>query len=177
MATRSFPFGLISLFVASTASAQSGGDGFEDQLNAGIQGEAVVTMSDIGDLAFFGGAITVPARRPSVEQCGIYVSTPAEGRPRILEEKRKEATQVAVQQKYSARERAELVRRAIAPLKTCESDFKRKCDETVSGVSLKVRKAAVDEVKKAIDRMVDPKVQQSVRGYLDTVLKQCPLES
>lgn len=166
----------VGLLSAGAARGQDGDGKFEDELNTGLQGEAVITISDVGDLALFGGAITVPARRPSVEQCGIFVSTPTEGRPRILEEKRREATAVATQQKYSARERTELIRRAVAPLKTCESDFKRRCDETVAKVPQKARKAAVTEVKRAIEAMVDPKVQASVRGYLEIVLKQCPLD-
>jgi len=157
--------------------AQDGAGQFEEQLNAGLQGEAVMTISDVGDLALFGGAINVPARRPSVEQCGIYISTAPEGRPRILEEKRKEATAVATQQKYSARERTELIRRSVLPLKTCENDFKRRCEETIQKIPLKVRKAAVADVRRAVDAMVDPKVQGAVRGYLEIVLNQCPLET
>jgi hypothetical protein len=159
------------------AAAQNGDGQFEEQLNAGLQGEGVMTISDVGDLALFGGAINVPARRPSVEQCGIYISTAPEGRPRILEEKRKEATAVATQQRYSARERNELIRRSVLPLKTCENDFKRRCEETIQKIPLKVRKAAVADVRRAVEGMLDPKVQGAVRGYLETVLRQCPLET
>jgi hypothetical protein len=138
---------------------------------------SVVTIAESGDLVFFGGAITVPARRPSVEACGEWIVVPPSERPGKLAAIRKAVTDRAEADRYSAKDRFEALKKATEPMKRCEAIFKARCEETRARVALDLRKAALEDVRKSLGRMVDEKQKQAIANDLDLVLDQCPLQS
>jgi hypothetical protein len=125
----------------------------------------------------FDGAITIPAVRPSVEECGVLMSMSPRERPAELAAHRRKADQEAYARNMSNRERLTYVQRATEPKRSCVALFKRKCEEIKQRVPIEARKAAVADAKKSIDRLlVDAKIKSSIQSYLTNVLAECPLE-
>src|SRR5688572_31121006 len=84
----------------------------EKSMNDDVMGASVVSVLTSGDLVLFDGAITVPAVRPSVEECGIFMSLPAKERPAVMGEARRKADREAYQRGMSTRERMTYVQKA-----------------------------------------------------------------
>jgi hypothetical protein len=164
-----------ALCFSGVANAQDE-EQLEKALNADTQASWVLNVSDLGDLHLFGGAITIPIERPSVEPCGEWLTVAPEARGRKIAEIQKEAEATATRQKFSPKERQEMRTKKVAPLKKCEADFKRRCDETREKVPVETRKAAIVQAKKELDGFVDAKKAGVVRSYLTLILRQCPLD-
>jgi hypothetical protein len=127
------------------------------------------------NIMLFSGMITVPFERPSVEQCGIWMSsTPAE-RAQELTARRKEADDEAAKNRYSPKERDELRKRKTEPVKSCEAEFKRRCDEAKTSLGLEARKKALAVARAEIDRLEDSR-KATVEKYLANVLSACTLD-
>lgn len=127
------------------------------------------------DIMLFGGMITVPFNRPSVEQCGIWMSGTQQSRAAEQSARRKEADDEAQKNRYSPRERDEIRKRKTEPLRKCEAEFKRRCEEVRKSIPLEARKKAVDSVKAEIGRVLEDSRRALIEGYLSNVLAGCPL--
>ncbi len=148
----------------------------EKALNEDAMGASVITVSTTGDLILFDGAITVPVERPSVEECGELMSQSKSDRPKTLADQRRKADDEAYKRNMSTRERLTYVQKAMEPSRTCMALFKRKCEEIRQRVPLDARKAAVEDAKKSIDRLLaEAKVKAAIQSYLTNVLSECPL--
>lgn len=127
------------------------------------------------DIMLFGGMITVPFNRPSVEQCGIWMSSTQQERAVEMSERRKEADDEAAKNRYSPRERDELRKRKTGPLRSCEAEFKRRCEEVKKSIAVEARKKAVDNAKAEIGRIVEESRRNQIERYLNNVLSACAL--
>jgi hypothetical protein len=166
----------LMLLAQQPAEPTVAGADLEKSLNADVIGASVVTVTPSGDLVIFDGAITIPASRPSVHDCGELMSIEASQRQRELAALRKKADQEAYSRGMSTRERMLYVKKALEPKKSCQARFKRKCEEIRTRVSVEARKAAIEDAKKSIDRLlVDAKTKQAITGYLENVVSECPL--
>jgi hypothetical protein len=164
---------------AKAPSKQSGTKDadLEKALNQDAASASVITVLSSGDLVLFDGAFTVPAVRPSVDECGIWISLPPKQRPEDMGELRKKAEREAYQKGMSPRERQVYVMKALEPKRECSAAFKKKCTELKERVALETRKHALDEARKAIDRLLaEERVKVTIREYLANVLIECPLE-
>jgi hypothetical protein len=175
---------ILALCWGAHSSAQAGepnraepnrvGDEYEKTLRRDIALCGTICL-DEADILLFGGTITVPAERPSVEQCGVWMSAKASERAEELEGRRQQADKEARQKQFSPREREELKKRATEPIKRCESDFRRRCDEARKNVAIGERKNAVERTSKAVEEIVDERRRAAVKKYLANLLEQCPL--
>jgi hypothetical protein len=148
----------------------------EKSLNEDVVGASVITVLTSGDLVLFDGAITVPAQRPSVEECGVLMSMSRQERAAELAAHRKKADDESHSRGLSQRERMTYVQRALAPKKECQALFKRKCDEIKQRVPVEARKASIEDAKKSIDRLLaDTKVKKTIQEYLTNVVAECSL--
>lgn len=127
------------------------------------------------DIMLFGGMITVPFNRPSVEQCGIWMSGTQQERAAEMSSRRKDADDEAAKNRYSARERDELRKRKTEPLRSCEAEFKRRCEEAKKTIPVEARKKAVDNAKAEIGRIAAEARKNQIERYLNNVLSACPL--
>jgi hypothetical protein len=127
------------------------------------------------DIMLFGGMITVPFNRPSVEQCGIWMSGTPQSRAAEQAGRRKEADDEASKNRYSPRERDELRKRKTEPLRKCEAEFKRRCEEVRKSIPVETRKKAVDNAKKEIGNVLEESRRAVLEGYLANVLAGCSL--
>jgi hypothetical protein len=168
-------FALLAFAVPARAWAQDD-EQLEKQLNADTQASWVINVSDLGDIRLFGGAITVPIERPSVEHCGEWLTVPPEQRRRKIADLQREADDTASKQRFSPKERQELRTKTVSPLKRCEADFKKRCEDTKTKVPIETRKAALVQVRKELAGFVDAKKAGLVKGYLNLILRQCALE-
>jgi hypothetical protein len=165
----------LPLSVAGSARANDAGtEDFEKSLNTQVQGSWVISVTDLGDIILFGGAITVPVHRPSVERCGEWITVAPEARAAKTQELLKEADRVAIDQKLSKMEKQQNKMKALAPLRSCEAEFKKRCEEAKSK-PLAARKAAIDGAKKSIGEILNAKDTAAAKDYLALILKQCPL--
>ncbi len=170
--------GLALYLYAGTARSEDGGaePDLEQRLNADAQASWVLNVTDLGDILLFGGAIRVPVSRPSVERCGEWLTVPPESRAKKTDEILKDADHTATEQRMSKAERQSLKQKKIAPLRACESEFKKRCEEARTKTPLAARKQAIAFAKKSIGEVVNQKDAASARTYLGIILKQCPLE-
>lgn len=174
MQAKTVLFTTCTFLVAATAHAEEGSYG--QHLDDDMQKAAVVAVSDNGDIVLFGGTVVVPFERPSVEKCGVHMSKPNAVRASEVARTRREASDYAVKQRYSPREKAKYVRLKTQPLKDCEKRFAERCAEIRKEASVEVRKAAVAEAKQSIDRLAKgPAEKKAIVGYLDNVLAACAL--
>lgn len=127
------------------------------------------------NILLFSGMITVPFERPSVEQCGIWMSSTAAERAQELSERRKEADDEAAKNRYSPKERDELRKRKTEPIKKCESEFKRRCDEAKQNIKLDARQKALQNARKEIDSQEESR-KVKLEKYLANVLTACTLD-
>lgn len=127
------------------------------------------------DISLFGGMITVPFSRPSVEQCGIWMSSTPQERTAQQTARRKEADDEAAKGHYTPRERDELRKRKTEPLRKCEAEFKRRCDEVRASIPADARKKAVDNAKAEVSRVLEESRRAVLERYLGNVLAACPL--
>jgi hypothetical protein len=168
----------LALLHPGTGRTEDGGAGedLEKQLNADVKASWLISITDLGDILLFGGGIRVPVHRPSVDRCGEWLTVPPESRAKRTDELLKEADRTANDQKLSKNERQVLKRKTLAPLHACEGDLKKRCEEARSTTTLETRKAAVAQARRSIGEIVNAKDSASVKIYLATLLKQCPLE-
>ncbi len=174
MNTKTILFTTFALSLAGSAQAEE--KSYGKALDEDMQKAAVVAVSENGDIVLFGGTVVVPFERPSVEKCGVHMSKPAATRTADASKVRREASDYAVKQRYSPREKAKYVRLMTQPLKECEKRFTQRCAEIKKEASVEVRKGAVEEAKKSIQRLAKgPTEKKAVQGYLDNVLAACAL--
>lgn len=157
------------------ARAQGSGEDVAKSLTAEAQACAVICLAE-ADLQLFGATIVIPFQRPSVEQCGIWLSTTKEARAQRIAEQRTETDRLANEHHYSARERQQLHKKSLEQLTSCDASFKKRCEATRSSVPLVRRKAALAAVKKGIDDLPIAERRTAVAKYLKIVLQQCPLD-
>jgi hypothetical protein len=167
---------LLGALAAPPARAEPPADGaLVRSLTEGAAEASVLTLSESGDLVLFGGAIVVPARRPSVEACGEWIATPLADRPARLAALRKGVAERAGREGWSQKDRFEAQRKATEPQKQCEALLAARCASTLSGLEARVRAAAIADVERAVERLVDAELKAAIRANLAAVLDQCPL--
>src|SRR5262249_38267923 len=145
MQLAAIPIVLVIAVTGRTTRAEDGGpagDDLEKRLNADMKASSIMSVTDLGDILLFSGGITVPVHRPSVERCGEWITVPTEQRAKKTDELLKEADKTANDQKLSKPERLKLKQKTLAPLRACESDFKKRC-EGARTAPLETRKTAV----------------------------------
>src|SRR5687768_1647471 len=149
----------------------------EKSMNDDVVGASVISVMSSGDLVIFDGAITVPAERPSVNECGVLMSMSKKERPEELAAARRKADKEAYSRQMSNRERMTYVQKAMEPKKSCMALFKRKCEEIKQRVSLDARKAAVADARESIDRLLaEAKLKKAIQTYLINLIAECPLD-
>lgn len=164
---------LLATLAAARAEAQQGD--FEKKLLEDAASCAAICLQD-KDLLLFGGTVVVPFERPSVEKCGEWMSTPAEGRTAKMAELRRESEKLAARDRYSAVERQRLRQMTGDAERRCEQEFKRRCEEARKTVPLEKRKAALLTVEKGVENVLKLEDQAAIRRYLKNVLASCPLD-
>jgi hypothetical protein len=168
---------ILGLMLVSQEEPKVKGDELEKSLNEDVVGASVIQVNSSGDMVIFDGAITIPAVRPSVEECGVLMSMSKKERPEELAALRRKADKEAYSRQMSTRERMTYVQKAMEPKKSCMALFKRKCDEIKQRVSLEARKAAIEDARKSIDRLLaEAKTKKALQGYLANLVAECPLE-
>lgn len=165
---------LLAAGVLAPARALAADPAYRKQLNRDVQASWVITVADSGDLILFGGAITVPAHRPSADFCGAWVTTPAPARAQRRAQMVKDAERGSNQ--LTVAERRSIQLKALEPVRRCEADLRRHCEQTIGRLPRGVRAQAVREARAAIQDIGEAKLPAAVNAYLDELLRQCPLE-
>jgi hypothetical protein len=175
MSTRRIvPIVLMSACVSTVALAQKPAEEDYGKKFAGEMNACAIVCLDEVDLVFFG-AFTVPFERPSVEFCGEWMSQSAEARAQYTRKETARIEREAIDRKYSPKEKQELRRKALEKTTRCETDFKKRCEDTKKQHALAARKKAVESTRKAIAD-AGPGRTDAIQKYFNYILGQCSLE-